>query len=94
MDSLASLALATEAPTMEVLNRPPYTRDEYIVSRKMVKNIVCMAIYMIIIIYSIVFAGEYFFPETDPYWRAQFPWSDKFVYPGRLMNWDGTPLWS
>jgi len=69
MDSFASLALATEPPTMELLNRPPYSRTEYIISRKMVKNIVAMAIYMIIITYSIVFAGEYFYPEPDVFYR-------------------------
>ena len=92
MDSLASLALATEAPSKDLLDRPPYTRDEYIISRKMVKNLLAMAIYMIIIIYSIVFAGEYFYPEPDAFWR--FDWSPYFVYPGRLNDWDGTPLWA
>ena len=92
MDSFASLALATEPPTLELLNRPPYSRDEYIISRKMVKNLVSMALYMIIVVYSIVFAGEYFFPEPDK--DLRFGWSDKFVFPGRLTNWDGSPLWS
>jgi magnesium-transporting ATPase (P-type) len=32
MDSLASLALATEPPRPELLDRPPYRRDEYIIS--------------------------------------------------------------
>ncbi len=41
--------------------------------------------------YSIVFAGEYFFPEPNQYLR--FGYSDKFVHPGRLYDWDGTPLW-
>jgi len=49
MDSFASLALATEPPTLELLNRPPYRRDEYIVSRKMVKNLLGMSIFMIIV---------------------------------------------
>lgn len=65
MDSLASLALATEAPKEELLDRPPYRKDEYIISRKMVKHILGMAIYQIIIIYVIVFAGEHFYPEPD-----------------------------
>ena len=91
MDSFASLALATEQPTLDLLNRPPYSRDEYIISRKMVKNMVSMAIYMIIIVYSIVFAGEYFYPEPDK--TLRFGRSDKFVYPGRIYDWDGTPLW-
>jgi magnesium-transporting ATPase (P-type) len=39
MDSLASLALATELPTDELLERPPYRKNEYIINRKMVKHI-------------------------------------------------------
>lgn len=92
MDSFASLALATEPPTPELLKRPPYSRDEYIVSRKMVKNLLSMAIYMIIIIYAVVFAGEYFYPEPEE--KMRFGRSDKYVFPGRVSNWDGTPLWS
>lgn len=45
MDSFASLALATEPPSIKLLEKPPYRRDEYIVSRKMVKNMVGMAIF-------------------------------------------------
>ena len=37
IDSLAALALATEPPKMDLLNRPPQGRDEYIISRKMLK---------------------------------------------------------
>ena len=92
MDSFASLALATEPPTMELLNRPPYARDEYIVSRKMVKNLLGMAVYEIIIIYAIVFAGEYFYPEPDVFYR--FGRDSPFVFPGRVEDWDGSPLWS
>ena len=39
MDSLASLALATEQPHDGLLNRPPYRKKEYIISPKMVKHI-------------------------------------------------------
>jgi magnesium-transporting ATPase (P-type) len=39
MDSLASLALATELPTDALLKRPPYRKKEYIISRKMIKHI-------------------------------------------------------
>lgn len=45
MDSLASLALATEPPKEELLDRPPYRRDEYIISRKMVKHLLGMSVY-------------------------------------------------
>jgi len=45
MDSLGALALATEPPKKELLKRPPYRRDEYIISRKMVKHILGNSIY-------------------------------------------------
>lgn len=65
MDSLASLALATEAPTMELLKRAPQARDDYIISRKMTKHIWMMSVYMSLIVFGIVFMGETFIPE-DP----------------------------
>lgn len=40
MDTFASLALATETPTEELLHRKPHDRNEYIVSKKMGKHIV------------------------------------------------------
>jgi P-type Ca2+ transporter type 2B len=92
MDSLASLALSTEPPKIELLNRPPYRRDEYIISRKMVKHLLGMALYEIIIVYAIVFAGEYFYPEPEMYWRFDRP-NNPYVYPGRVEDWDGTILW-
>jgi len=69
MDSLASLALATEPPKETLLNRPPHSRDEYIISRTMVKHLGFMAIYQVIIIFGIIFAGEEFLPESNEWWR-------------------------
>jgi P-type Ca2+ transporter type 2B len=40
MDSLGSLAEATEPPTLKLLDRPPQSRDEYIISHTMVKHLV------------------------------------------------------
>jgi magnesium-transporting ATPase (P-type) len=93
MDSFASLALATEPPTLALLDRPPYRRDEYIVSRKMVKMLLAMGIYEIFIVYAIVFAGEFFYPEPDMWWRFDRP-ENPYLYPGRVTDWDGSPLWS
>lgn len=45
MDSLAALALSTESPKEDILKRPPYRRDEYIISGKMVKHIIGNAVY-------------------------------------------------
>jgi len=39
MDSLAAMALATGSPGEELLKREPQNRDDYLVSRRMVKHI-------------------------------------------------------
>ena len=63
MDSLASLALATEDPYESILLRKPYTRDDSLVSKSMKKNIIGQAIYQIIVLTVIIFLGEKFIPE-------------------------------
>lgn len=40
MDSLAALALATEPPTEELLNREPYKKTDYIISPIMFKHMI------------------------------------------------------
>jgi Ca2+ transporting ATPase len=45
MDTLASLALATEPPSDELLKRKPYGRDEYMVTPIMWRNIICQSAY-------------------------------------------------
>lgn len=50
-----------------------------------------MAIYQIIIMYIVCFAGEFFYPEPDIKYRFDRP--DKpYVYPGRKYDWDGSDL--
>lgn len=63
MDSLASLALATESPKPELLMRPPYRKQEYIISRKMVKHILGQAIFQSIVILTVLFGGPSFIAE-------------------------------
>jgi len=59
MDTLASLALATELPSEELLNRKPYGRTKALISRTMMKNIIGHAIYQLAIILALLFAGLY-----------------------------------
>ena len=63
MDSLASLALATETPKDDLLKRAPYRRNEYIVSQKMVKHILGQGFWQCIILFVTVFGGPSFIPE-------------------------------
>ncbi|MPC95550.1 Plasma membrane calcium-transporting ATPase 2 [Portunus trituberculatus] len=58
MDTLASLALATEAPTPDLLQRKPYGRTKPLISRTMMKNILGQAVYMISIIFVLLFYGD------------------------------------
>jgi len=59
MDTLASLALATELPTEELLRRRPYGRNKPLVSRTMMKNILGQSVYQLVIVFTLVFYGEY-----------------------------------
>ena len=47
MDSLASLALATEPPTPGLLKRKPYGRNDGVLSKKMMKHVLCMSFYQV-----------------------------------------------
>lgn len=64
MDSLASLALATELPKLELLNRPPYRKNEYIITKTMIKHVLGQAFFQIVILLIFIFAGDQFLPEN------------------------------
>ena len=57
MDTLASLALATELPTEELLQRKPYGRTKPLISRTMMKNIVGHGVYQLTVIFILLFWG-------------------------------------
>ncbi|XP_038668558.1 plasma membrane calcium-transporting ATPase 2 isoform X12 [Scyliorhinus canicula] len=61
MDTFASLALATEPPTEALLMRRPYGRNKPLISRTMMKNILGHGIYQLIVIFTLLFAGETIF---------------------------------
>ncbi|XP_052780334.1 plasma membrane calcium-transporting ATPase 2-like isoform X3 [Mya arenaria] len=61
MDTLASLALATELPGEELLERKPYGRTKPLISRTMMKNIFGHSIYQLIVVFVLLFAGEKIF---------------------------------
>ncbi len=72
MDTLASLALATEPPTEDLLKRRPYGRNKPIVSLVMVKNIVGHAIYQLIVLFILVFLGKLSTPSFFNYSPTYF----------------------
>ncbi|XP_067096845.1 plasma membrane calcium-transporting ATPase 3a isoform X4 [Osmerus mordax] len=61
MDTFASLALATEPPTEALLLRKPYGRNNPLISLTMMKNILGHGVYQLIIIFTLLFAGEKIF---------------------------------
>ena len=61
MDTLASLALATELPTPELLLRKPYGRTSPLISATMAKNILGQALYQLTVVFGILFYGEKLF---------------------------------
>jgi Ca2+ transporting ATPase len=63
MDTLASLALATEDPHEHLLLRKPHSRSDYIISKTMMKHIIGQSIFQIILMLILIFAGETFIPE-------------------------------
>uniref|UniRef100_A0A8C1V0M7 Calcium-transporting ATPase n=1 Tax=Cyprinus carpio TaxID=7962 RepID=A0A8C1V0M7_CYPCA len=60
MDTFASLALATEPPTEALLLRKPYGRNNPLISRTMMKNILGHAVFQLIIIFTLLFVGTIF----------------------------------
>lgn len=60
MDTLAALALATEPPRDELLDRKPHSKKEYIISPKMIKHILVQSIMQTIILLIVVFMGDKF----------------------------------
>jgi len=58
MDTLASLALATEPPTEDLLKRKPYGRNKSIISITMIKNIFFHTIYQITVLFGLVWGSK------------------------------------
>jgi Ca2+ transporting ATPase len=67
MDSLASLALASEPPLDRLMLRPPVNRSKHILSSRMVFNILGQASYQLIVVMLLLFEGPEWFniPRGD-----------------------------
>lgn len=57
MDTLASLALATEKPTQELLQRRPYDQDQPLISNITYKNIIGQSLYQLAILIPLIFSA-------------------------------------
>lgn len=94
MDSLAALALATEKPKQSLLERDPQNRNDYLVSRKMVKHVMYQSIWQSIILCILAFWGEYIIYEPHAAFRYDRAESSSTIYPGRHHDWDGKTLYA
>ncbi|CDJ41512.1 Ca2+-ATPase, putative [Eimeria tenella] len=65
MDSFASLALATELPTPDLLKQKPHHRHQSLISRSMALTITTSAVYQLVVMVLLIFYGDSFLPETE-----------------------------
>jgi Ca2+-transporting ATPase len=77
MDTMAALALATDNPTDELLNRMPSPRSEPMISPPMFKQIMGQALFQIVACLSLYFLG----PTIVPF----DPTRDETVPSGKIM---------
>merc|ERR1711935_602053 len=61
MDSLGSLALATEKPSETLLLRHPYGKTQNLISTPMWFNMLGQSVYQLIVVLLTMFVGEYIF---------------------------------
>ncbi|KAI5793645.1 calcium-transporting ATPase 2 [Pyronema domesticum] len=64
MDTFAALALATDAPTPEILNRKPSPKSAPLVTLNMWKMIIGQAIFQLAVTYVLYFGGRDIFPAS------------------------------
>ena len=57
MDTFAALALATDAPTEKILNRPPVPKRAALITTNMWKMIIGQAVYQLAVTFTLYFAG-------------------------------------
>jgi magnesium-transporting ATPase (P-type) len=61
MDTMGALALGTETPTPDLLNRRPYKRSATLISRPMLRNIIVQGTYQLLLLLLLMFeAPEWF----------------------------------
>ncbi|KAK8709644.1 hypothetical protein V6N13_060657 [Hibiscus sabdariffa] len=64
MDTLGALALATERPTKELMEKPPVGRTEPLITNIMWRNLLAQALYQIAVLLTLQFSGESIFGVT------------------------------
>ncbi|CAL5330489.1 unnamed protein product [Camellia sinensis] len=65
MDTLGALALATERPTDDLMDKPPVGRTEPLVTNVMWRNLIFQALFQIIVLLIFQFKGKSIFNVTE-----------------------------
>ncbi|KAK0608295.1 hypothetical protein LWI29_028441 [Acer saccharum] len=65
MDTLGALALATEQPTKELMDKPPVGRTAPLITNIMWRNLLAQAMYQIAILLTLQFRGESIFGVSE-----------------------------
>ncbi|XP_074322169.1 calcium-transporting ATPase 12, plasma membrane-type-like [Apium graveolens] len=65
MDTLGALALATEQPTKELMDKRPVGRTEPLISNIMWRNLIAQALYQIVVLLTLQFGGEAIFNVNE-----------------------------
>ncbi|CAG8464180.1 6543_t:CDS:2 [Ambispora gerdemannii] len=73
MDTLAALALATDPPTEELLNREPESRNAPLISANMWKMIIGQSIFQLVITLTLLYAGNDILNYNTTEEREQLP---------------------
>jgi Ca2+ transporting ATPase len=89
MDTFASLALATQPPTPEMLERPPVPKNVSIVTKLMWKHILGQAFIELVIVFALVYAGENFLIEDGDYSEESVKHNGDYVISGRFYYVNG-----
>lgn len=80
MDSFASLALATEPPSEDLLKRKPYSKNTGIITPMMKVNIVSQAILQIVVLLIVIFFGDIIFNVPSDRELEHFTWNANVGY--------------
>jgi len=67
MDSLGSLSLATEPPSIELLNRKPHSKKEYIITNRMWKHILFQSLFQFTLVFLLYLYAPSYIIENDPH---------------------------
>lgn len=58
----------------------------------MMKHIIGQVLWQCLVIFTLIFAGEYIIPESDP--RLEWPQKPGFVHPGRASDYISSDVYS